>query len=33
MQRGLAFLPGKWDADMAKDAAQSTDFRLETWNL
>ena len=33
MQRGLAFLPGKWDTDMAQDAAQSTEFRLETWGL
>ena len=33
MQRGLAFLPGKWDAEMARDAAASTDFRLETWGL
>jgi len=33
MQRGLAFLPGKWDSDMARDATASTDFRLETWGL
>ena len=33
MQRALAFLPGKWDADMAKDAAESTEFRLEIWSL
>jgi O-Antigen ligase len=33
MQRGLAFLPGKWDADMARDASASTDFRLETWGI
>src|SRR5207237_10226410 len=33
MQRGLAFLPGKWDPDMAKDASASTEFRLKTWDL
>jgi len=33
MQRALAFLPGKWDADMAKDAAESTKFRLDIWSL
>jgi hypothetical protein len=33
MQRGLAFLPGKWDSEMAKDAAESTEFRLKTWGL
>jgi hypothetical protein len=33
MQRGLAFLPGKWDADMAKDAEQSNDFRMRVWTL
>ncbi len=33
MQRSLAFLPGKWDADMAGDAASSNDFRRQTWTL
>jgi hypothetical protein len=33
MQRGLAFLPGKWDTDMAKDAEQSNDFRMRVWTL
>jgi hypothetical protein len=33
MQRALASLPGKWDADMAQDAAASNDFRLETWGV
>ena len=33
MQRGLAFLPGKWDADMAQNAAASNDFRRETWGI
>lgn len=33
MQRGLAFLPGNWDADMARDAAGSNEFRRRTWNL
>jgi hypothetical protein len=33
IQRGLAFLPGKWDTDMAQDADASTDFRLKTWGL
>jgi hypothetical protein len=33
MQRGLAFLPGKWDSDMAQNAAASNDFRRETWGI
>jgi O-antigen ligase len=31
VQRSLSFLPGKWDADMARDAAASNDFRTRTW--
>ena len=33
VQRGLAFFPGAWDADMANDAAASNDFRITTWTL
>jgi hypothetical protein len=33
MQRGLAFLPGKWDTDMVKDAEASNEFRRRTWTL
>lgn len=33
VQRGLAFLPGKWDVDMARDAAASNDFRRRVWTL
>lgn len=33
IQRGLTFLPGHWDVDMARDAAASTDFRLNVWTL
>src|SRR5438132_11948790 len=33
VQRSLAFLPGKWDPDMAKDAAASNDFRRQTWGI
>ena len=33
VQRGLAFLPGKWDAEMARDAANSNDFRRRVWTL
>jgi O-Antigen ligase len=33
VQRSLAFLPGKWDADMARDAANSNDFRRQVWTL
>src|SRR5207253_9251345 len=31
IQRGLAFLPGKWDADMVRSAEDSNDFRQQTW--
>jgi hypothetical protein len=31
MQRSLAFLPGKWDREMARDAADSNDFRRQVW--
>ncbi len=33
IQRGLAFLPGDWDADMAQDALSSNNFRKEIWTL
>ncbi|MFZ3376338.1 MAG: O-antigen ligase family protein [Chthoniobacterales bacterium] len=33
VQRSLAFLPGKWDADMARDAASSNDFRKQVWTI
>lgn len=33
MQRGLAFLPGEWDSDMALSAAASNDFRQRIWTL
>ena len=33
MQRSLAFLPGKWAPEMARDAADSNDFRRQTWDL
>ena len=33
VQRGLAFLPGKWDPDMVKDAESSNDFRRRVWTL
>lgn len=33
VQRGLAFLPGEWDTEMAQDAAASNDFRFSVWNL
>jgi O-antigen ligase len=33
VQRGLAFLPGNWDAEMARDAAASNDFRANVWTL
>jgi hypothetical protein len=32
IQRGLAFFPGNWDADMARDAQASNDFRKRVWN-
>jgi O-antigen ligase len=31
VQRGLAFLPGKWDPLMARDAASSNQFRELVW--
>jgi hypothetical protein len=31
IQRGLAFLPGHWDADMAGDVRASNDFRKRIW--
>lgn len=33
VQRGLAFLPGNWDSDMANSAAASNDFRRRVWTL
>jgi len=33
VQRGLAFLPGEWDSDMALSAAASNDFRQRIWTL
>lgn len=33
IQRGLTFLPGHWDMDMARDAAASNEFRITVWNL
>jgi len=33
IQRALAFLPGDWDAQMARDAAASNDFRVTIWTL
>jgi hypothetical protein len=33
VQRSLAFLPGKWDAEMAGDAAASNNFRTQTWTV
>jgi O-antigen ligase len=33
MQRSLAFVPGKWDPEMASDAASSNDFRQSVWTL
>jgi O-antigen ligase len=33
VQRGLAFLPGNWDTQMARDAAASNDFRWRVWTL
>ena len=32
VQRGLAFLPGKWDPLMARDAASSNQFRELVWS-
>ncbi|MGH8094368.1 MAG: hypothetical protein ACREIF_12990, partial [Chthoniobacterales bacterium] len=33
VQRGLTFLPGDWDKEMALDAAASDDFRKQAWSL
>jgi O-antigen ligase len=33
VQRSLTFVPGKWDAEMSRDAASSNDFRREVWTL
>lgn len=33
IQRGLTFLPGKWDVDMANDAAASNYFRQAVWTI
>src|SRR5262249_48648717 len=33
MQRSLAFFSGKWDPEMANDAAASNDFRQSVWTL
>ena len=31
VQRSLTFIPGKWDTDVALDAAGSNEFRREVW--
>lgn len=33
VQRGLSFLPGDWDVDMARDATASNDYRQQIWTL
>jgi O-antigen ligase len=33
VQRGLAFLPGHWDVQMARDAESSNIFRLNVWSI
>ena len=33
VQRGLAFLPGDWDTEMAHDVQASNDFRFTVWTL
>jgi hypothetical protein len=33
IQRGLAFIPGKWDTEMARNAAASNDYRMRIWTL
>ena len=33
MQRGLAFLPGKWDTEMKNDVIASNDFRRQIWTI
>jgi O-antigen ligase len=32
VQRALAFVPGKWDPEMARDAASSNQFRQLVWS-
>lgn len=31
VQRSLSFLPGTWDADIKRDAENSTEWRMEIW--
>ena len=33
VQRSLTFIPGTWDADMARDAANSNEWRAEVWGI
>lgn len=33
VQRSLAFLPGKWDAEMKRDATASNEFRGRIWSI
>jgi hypothetical protein len=33
MQRSLSFVPGEWDAEMARDASASNDFRQRLWTV
>jgi hypothetical protein len=33
IQRSLTFVPGHWDVDMARDAANSNEWRTEVWNI
>jgi hypothetical protein len=33
IQRGLTFLPGKWDAEMKLNATSSNDFRRRVWTI
>jgi len=33
VQRGLAFIPGKWDPEMASNAAASNDYRVGVWRF
>lgn len=32
-QRAIIFVPGDWDADMKRDAANSNDFRRRVWTI
>ena len=32
IQRSLTFIPGKWDTEMARDAASSNEFREQVWS-